>query len=135
MPEAQSSPVCRLAATGRSASSMRFGYWLHYNPFIPDGVDASYACGIAGFSPTDRDAFAWAGDIRDGLSAAPVSWPLISLWQGSADTTVDPANLRELTEQWNAVQGIDADADDRQHIGGAIRDLFHDSDGTARVET
>lgn len=110
-------------------------YGLHYTPFAPDGADASYACGIAGFSATDRDASDWAGYIRDGLSAAPTSWPLISLWQGSADTTVDPANLRELTEQWTAVQGIDADADERQHIAGAVREVYRDSDGTARVET
>mgnify|MGYP006435605093 CR=1 FL=1 len=110
-------------------------YGLHYNPFAPDGADASYACGIAGFSPTNRDASEWSGDIRDGLSAAPASWPLISLWQGSADTTVDPANLRELTEQWTAVQGIDAEPDDHQQIGGAVREIYRDAGGTARVET
>jgi poly(3-hydroxybutyrate) depolymerase len=111
-------------------------YWLHYNPFAPDGAEASYACGIASFGATDRDATDWAGYVRDAAAANPERWPPVSIWQGTGDATVDPDNLRELTEQWTAVQGIDSVPDDREKVGDAVvRDLHYDDAGTLHVET
>ena len=109
--------------------------WLHFNPFAIDGADASYACGIVGFSPTDRDPEDWARYVLENVDRVPGQWPLLSIWQGTADTTVDPDNLRELTEQWTAVQGIDATADERQTVGDAVREVYHDDAGNPRVET
>ena len=110
-------------------------YWLHWSPFAEDGADASYACGIVGFSPTDRDAAEWGDLVRDVAPANTNHWPLVSLWQGTGDTTVDPDNLRELTEQWTAVQGIDAVADAREMVGDAVRELYFDDVGSLRLET
>lgn len=110
-------------------------YWLHYNPFVPDGADASYACGIAGFGPTDRDAADWAAFVRDAASAPPDRWPLLSLWQGTSDETVDPDNLRELTEQWTSVHGIDSAADAQEAFAEAVRELYQDDTGAPRLET
>ncbi len=109
--------------------------WLHFAPFSLDAADASFACGIAGFSGTDRDATEWAGFISETASVTTERWPLVSLWQGTRDTTVDPDNLRELTEQWTAVQGIDAVADEQETVGSAIREVYRDEAGNARVET
>jgi poly(3-hydroxybutyrate) depolymerase len=108
---------------------------LHYSPFALDGADASYACGIAGFSRTDRDAADWASYVTESAGATPEHWPLVSLWQGTGDATVDPDNLRELTEQWTAIQGIDAVADARETLGSAIREVYRDEAGNARLET
>jgi poly(hydroxyalkanoate) depolymerase family esterase len=33
-------------------------------------------------------------------------WPTVSIWQGSADYTVAPANAAELVEQWTNVHGL-----------------------------
>lgn len=109
--------------------------WLHVNPFAPDGADASYACGIAGFRRTDRDGVEWAGYVTESADAMPGRWPLVSLWQGAADPTVDPDNLRELTEQWTTVQDIDSVADERQMFGNAVREVYHDEAGNPRIET
>jgi poly(3-hydroxybutyrate) depolymerase len=112
-------------------------FWnlLHFSPFPLDGADASFACGIAGYSLTDRDAVEWAGYITETASMVPERWPLVSLWQGTGDATVDPDNLRELTEQWTAIQGIDAVADAEQTVGSAVREVYRDEAGNPRVET
>lgn len=52
---------------------------------------------------------ALAGEVR---AAAPVGyvgpWPRVSIWHGSADDVVDPANARLLAEQWSVLQGFDS---------------------------
>jgi poly(3-hydroxybutyrate) depolymerase len=109
--------------------------WLHFNPFALDGADASYACGIAGFHRTDRDGEAWADFVTQNSESLPERWPLLSIWQGTGDATVDPDNLTELTEQWTAVQNIDTVADDQQFIEDATRKVYYDETGNPRVET
>lgn len=108
---------------------------LHYSPFVPDGSDAIYACGIGGYERTDRDAEEWASFVTQSAADIPDDWPLISLWHGTGDETVDPDNLQELTEQWTAAQGIDAIVDERQEVGGATRELYRDQAGNLRLET
>ncbi|MEY8141232.1 PHB depolymerase family esterase [Falsihalocynthiibacter sp. CO-5D18] len=112
-------------------------FWssLQVKFIAPDGADASYACGIGGFDLTDRDGDEWAGYVTEGTDAVPENWPLLSLWQGTADAIVHPNNLRELTEQWTAVQEIDLVADEREVIGSAIREVYRDNAGMARIET
>ncbi|MCE6959129.1 PHB depolymerase family esterase [Cereibacter sphaeroides] len=111
-----------------------FWTWYHHGA-AADGADAAYACGIGGIDRTDRDAEEWAGFVLDAAGQAPARWPLVSLWQGAADPTVDPANLRELTEQWTAVQGIDAIADEERAFGSATRERYLDDEGNLRLET
>ncbi|ASJ70633.1 alpha/beta hydrolase family esterase [Granulosicoccus antarcticus] len=119
----------------QSAGAFDFSwYWLHYIPYALDGADASYACGVAGFGYTNREAEQWAEFITQNAESMPEQWPLISLWQGTADETVDPDNLMELTEQWTAVQNIDTVVDVQQVFGNATREVYHDETGNPRVE-
>jgi len=56
----------------------------------------------------DRSPDEWAAQVRH---AAPVGyagpWPRLSIWHGSADRVVDPANARLLAGQWATVHGLD----------------------------
>ena len=108
--------------------------WHNARLFGWDGADASYACGIRGGNTTDRSAAEWGSFVRSAGSDTPETWPLISIWQGDDDETVDPGNLGELVEQWTNVHGIDAEADTRETIGTATRDIYLDADGKPRVE-
>jgi feruloyl esterase len=62
---------------------------------------------MAGAGPA-RSRDAWAQQVR---AAAPVGysgpWPRVSIWHGSADDVVDPANARLLAEQWSTLHGLD----------------------------
>ena len=111
-----------------------YWYWLNMNPFVVDGADASYACGIRGSSTTDRSAAEWGGYVRSVAGSAPPAWPPVSIWQGDRDATVDPDNLAELVEQWTDVHGIDAEADTSETLGRATRKVYTDAAGNALVE-
>lgn len=87
------------------------GFWdwgwysrLWFSGWAEENI-ASYTCGLFGTPATDRAPDTWAGYIRT-VSDPPETWPKLSLWQGRADETVDPANLRELTEQWATVMDL-----------------------------
>jgi len=109
-------------------------YWLHYSPLAPDGADAAIACGIGVPLTRDRTGDEWARYVRDVAQETPERWPLVSLWHGDGDETVDPDNLDELIEQWTGVHGIDTIPDQTERIGNAGRDVYADANGTARVE-
>lgn len=109
-------------------------YWLNTSPFVLEGADASYACGIRGGSTTDREATEWGSFVRAAATSIPESWPLVSIWQGDDDGTVDPDNLGELVEQWTDVHGIDVAADARETVGPGIRQVYRDASGQVRVE-
>ncbi len=50
------------------------------------------------------------GDLVREASPTPApngkQWPIVSIWQGDADTTVDPANGEALAMQWTNVHGV-----------------------------
>lgn len=111
-----------------------FGWrWLAL--FGLDGAEAAHACGIGEFSLTDRTSGDWADFVRDAGGSEPVNWPLLSLWQGGGDETVDPDNLTELLEQWTALHGIDTVPEVDEMLDDATRAVFHDAGGTPRIET
>jgi poly(hydroxyalkanoate) depolymerase family esterase len=77
---------------------------------LPVGVASGAASALAHMAqagPDDRSAEAWADQVRH---AAPAGyrgpWPRLSIWHGSMDTVVDPANAALLALQWRAVQGL-----------------------------
>ncbi len=103
-------------------------------------LTAPAACGVTleGLphnAAPDRTAREWGDRVR---AAAPQGfagpWPRVSIWQGEADGTVDPANAGELVEQWTNVHGIDATPDLEETIGPAERSAFEDGAGAVAVE-
>jgi poly(hydroxyalkanoate) depolymerase family esterase len=112
------------------------------NPFLGEAAWAAYACGItrAGpvpvrLTPFDREPGTWAGRVRQAGAPTPPAWPRVSLWQGDADPTVNPMNLRELLDQWTAVEGIDEVPDREEATAAYRRREFADAAGGVRVET
>jgi poly(hydroxyalkanoate) depolymerase family esterase len=77
---------------------------------LPVGAASGAASALARMAqagPDDRSAEAWADQVRQ---AAPTGyrgpWPRLSIWHGSMDTVVDPANAALLALQWRAVHGL-----------------------------
>lgn len=103
-------------------------------------LNAPASCGVtlegrARNPAPERSARAWGDLVR---AAAPRGfagpWPRVSIWQGGADATVDPANAGELVEQWTDVHGIDAIADAETRLGPLERAEFRDAAGATLVE-
>ncbi|CAM3028667.1 PHB depolymerase family esterase [Saccharomonospora xinjiangensis] len=91
----------------------------------------AYTCMYVGknLSPS-----AW-GDLVRAASSHKGPWPTVSVWHGTADSTVSVANQRELVEQWTNVHGTDATADHTDTVGGHSRAVYEDTEGRPVVQT
>lgn len=86
-------------------------------------------------SGRDLSPSAWGDLVRAaGPSSYAGPFPRVSIWQGSSDTTVTPANSTELIDQWTDVNGIDQRADVSATVDGAAYEGFTDASGTVLVE-
>lgn len=84
---------------------------------------------------TNRSARDWGDRVRAAYPSYGGPWPTMSVWHGTADTTVHPMNMTELVEQWTNVHGTDTtpDAEDTGH--GYPHKVYRDGSGRAVVES
>jgi poly(hydroxyalkanoate) depolymerase family esterase len=96
-------------------------------------------CGITLLGPhnpaPDRQPAVWGQLVRQAAPEFQGPWPRVSIWQGTADATVDPANAVELTEQWTDVHGIDQTPDGTEIGPNYKRSLFKDAQGKVLIES
>jgi len=109
--------------------------WWWLRTFFGEAAAASFACGILGSNAIDRTARDWGDAVRALHPTPPARWPRVSLWQGDADEVVDPANQRELLEQWSDVHGIDTAPEASEVQGDVVREVHGDAGGTILIET
>jgi poly(hydroxyalkanoate) depolymerase family esterase len=76
----------------------------------------------------------WGRRVRAAVPDFAGPWPRVSIWQGTADGTVDPGNAVELAEQWTNVHDIDAAPDAQEPAGPATRFVYEDDAGRILVE-
>ncbi len=86
------------------------------------------------FQGKDLSPSEWGDRIRNA-SDPRGAWPRVSIWQGTADTTVRPVNASELMEQWTNVHGVDQVPDREETVKGYPHQLYTDPDGHGLVET
>ncbi|PDS78285.1 PHB depolymerase family esterase [Rhizobium sp. L43] len=67
-------------------------------------------------------------------SAHKGPWPTLSLWQGTADRTVAPANANAIVEQWRHIHGVDVLPARVENIGGHQRKIWTDAQGVEAIE-
>lgn len=76
----------------------------------------------------------WGALVRNASSHGG-SFPRVSIWHGTSDTTVNPTSQRELVDQWTHVQGIDQTPDAEDTINGHTHRQYKDDNGKVLVET
>ncbi|GAB3839271.1 alpha/beta hydrolase family esterase [Kribbella italica] len=91
----------------------------------------AYGCQNPG---TDLSPRQWGDKVR-AASQHRGPWPTLSVWHGTADTTVAYRNLTELAEQWTDVHGADQTADGVGTVNGYPHHTYRDQSGRAVVET
>ena len=62
-------------------------------------------------------------------------WPVVSVWQGKADTVVDPSNADRIAGQWRGVHGVAGQIPETDRIDGSNRQRWRDANGRIVVET
>ncbi|NJC07455.1 extracellular catalytic domain type 1 short-chain-length polyhydroxyalkanoate depolymerase [Polymorphobacter fuscus] len=74
------------------------------------------------------------GALVEGASAHEGPWPTLSVWQGSADTTVDPSNAQRILGQWRAVHGVGDAPSQEDVVDGHVHQIWRDATGRAVIE-
>lgn len=103
---------------------------------LPYDCTTTYAevsgCMKPGKTKTAAD---WAALVKAADPGFAGPWPRVSIWQGSADATVAPANRTELVKQWTGVHGIDGASPVTDTVDGQSHAVYKDASGTVLVET
>ena len=62
-------------------------------------------------------------------------WPTIAVWQGRADTAVNPSNATRIVAQWRGVHGIATERSTSDRIDGCTRTRWFDLMGRVLIES
>jgi feruloyl esterase len=84
--------------------------------------------------PPSYSGRAWGDQIR-GASMHKGAWPTVSVWHGSADTTVTPANADATIAQWLDVHGLAQTTSVKEQINGHRRRVWYNVEGRPVVES
>ncbi|BCP53751.1 LpqC, poly [Kaistia sp. 32K] len=133
----------RVFVTGLSAGGAMAATMLAVYPevFAGGAIIAGLAHGVANGVPEAFDrmrghALPSGSRLQAALRSASAHggpWPTISIWQGTADGTVDPANSKALVDQWREVHGlVEVPTATPIQNGRATRE-WSDKDGRVRV--
>lgn len=116
--------VTGLSAGGGMAAVMTAAY---PEKFAAAGVVAGlpYGCAQAAGSPyvcmyvgATQTPAQWGDRVRAARPGYTGPWPALTVFQGTADYTVKPANMTALVDQWTDVHGADRTADVSDTVAG-----------------
>jgi hypothetical protein len=75
------------------------------------------------------------GDLVRNASHHKGPWPKLSVWHGSADRTVNPANADEIVKQWLDVHHLPSVPMSEATVDGYPRQIWWNADGETIVES
>jgi len=61
-------------------------------------------------------------------------WPIVSVWHGTSDVTVDCSNAQAIVDQWRAVHRVSAVPSRKDTVSGYPHRVWSDANGRAVVE-
>lgn len=93
---------------------------------VPEALDRMRGHALPG-------AAALEAKVR-GASDFTGPWPMLSVWQGAADRTVDPANAEAILAQWRGLHALREAPDASEVTGNATRRVWRDATGRDVVE-
>jgi poly(hydroxyalkanoate) depolymerase family esterase len=134
----------RVFVTGLSAGGAMAAVMLATYPevFASGAVIAGLPYGTATTMPAAFDrmrgskqpsAETLRGFVRDA-SGHEGPWPTLSVWQGTADHTVDQSNAALLIDQWRALHDLPPDPTHTETVDGHPRRVWNDAYGRPLIE-
>lgn len=133
----------RVFVTGLSAGGAMAASMLASLPelFAGGGIIAGVAHGVAGTVNEALDRMRGAGLPNAAVTAANIRaasshtgpWPRLSVWHGSADSTVDAANAVAITTGWADLCGLGTPISET--INGHRRQVWRDAAGVEKLES
>jgi poly(hydroxyalkanoate) depolymerase family esterase len=134
----------RVFVTGLSAGGAMAAVMLVTYPdvFAGGAIIAGLPFGTAQTVPEAFDRMRSHGgpgpDVLAGLvrsaSRHEGPWPKVSVWHGTADATVDPANARAIVDQWRLVHGAPATPSKVDTVNGSAHRVWTNPSGREVIE-
>ena len=134
----------RVFITGLSAGGAMALAMLAAHPelFAAGAIIAGLPFGVAASVPEAFDRMRGQGLPKPAALAANIEaasrhtgpWPRLSVWQGTADQTVDPANAEAIIASWARLSGLPLAPTVREQINGQQRRVWRDPRGEDVLE-
>jgi poly(hydroxyalkanoate) depolymerase family esterase len=135
----------RIFVTGLSAGGAMTSVMLATYPEIfaggaiiaglPFGVATNMREALSGMLQSPSRPATELGDLVRNATGHKGSWPKLSVWHGSADRTVNPANADEIVKQWLDVHQLPSTPMSEGEVDGYPRQVWWNADGETIVES
>jgi poly(hydroxyalkanoate) depolymerase family esterase len=102
---------------------------------LPFGIAGNTREALSGMMASPSRPAKDLGDLVRNASLHKGPWPRLSVWHGSADLTVNPANADEIVKQWLDVHGLPAAPMAEAKVDGYPRQVWWNGDGETLVES
>ena len=102
---------------------------------LPYGVASNAREAVNGMMRSPARSGQELGDIVRNASKHRAPWPRISVWHGSADRTVNPANADEILKQWLDVHRLPSHPMSDSTVDGYPHQVWWNADGDTVVES
>ena len=102
---------------------------------LPYGVASNVREALNGMLQSPSRPAGELGDLVRNASAHQGPWPKLSVWHGSADRTVNPANASEIVKQWLDVHHLPASPMSEGTVDGYPHQVWWNADGETIVES
>ena len=134
----------RVFVTGLSAGGAMTAVMLATYPevFAGGGIIAGVPFGSANSVPEAFDRMRGHGgpaahrltQLVEAASDHPGPWPTLSIWHGTADTTVDPRNAQDLVDQWRTLHDCAKSPSRTDAVEGIPHRVWCDRSGREVIE-
>ena len=102
---------------------------------LPFGVATNMREALSGMFVSPSRPAGELGDLVRNASNHKGPWPKLSVWHGSADRTVHPANANEIVKQWLDVHQLPSAPMSEADVDGYPRQVWWNADGETIVES
>jgi len=102
---------------------------------LPYGVATNVREALSGMMQSPPRPSGELGNFVRSASKHRGPWPRVSVWHGSADRTVNPANADEIVKQWLDVHGLPADPMSEAMVDGYPRQIWWNAEGETVIES
>ena len=102
---------------------------------LPYGIATNMQQALNGMFQSPARSADELGDLVRNASTHKGPWPKLSVWHGSSDRTVNPANADEIVKQWLDVHGLPAAPMSETTVDGYPRQVWWNADGETVVES
>jgi hypothetical protein len=102
---------------------------------LPFGVATNVREALNGMYQSSSRTAGELGDLVRNASHHKGPWPKLSVWHGSADRTVNPANANEIVKQWLDVHHLPSAPMSEGIVDGYPRQIWWNADGETTIES